>query len=56
MGFTPQQVGQMTLWQFLAVASGFQTDTEEAAPGGGTPMSQEEHDALGRQMGLVGFD
>lgn len=41
MGFTPREVGDMSLWQFAAVADGF-----AASRGSGEGLSAEETRAL----------
>lgn len=52
MGFTPEQVDRMSLWQFLACLDGFRASRGErprAAPGEGF----DEHEL--RALGVEGF-
>lgn len=41
MGFTPQEVGKMSMWQFMAAVDGY-----VKAQGGGEKMSNKEADEL----------
>lgn len=42
MGFTPQQVGAMSLWQYMAVVDGY----SRAHSGGGGGMDDKTFDEL----------
>lgn len=43
MGFSPQQVGRMTLWQFFACIDGFVTANSPEKP---APPSDEEFERM----------
>lgn len=47
MGFTPAQVGEMSLWEFSACVSGFQKKSG--------PKGDAMSDGDARALGIVGF-
>lgn len=50
MGFTPQQVNEMSAWEFSACAEGFRSDADA---GRGEPSDIDDHRL--REMGIKGF-
>lgn len=51
MGFTPQQVDLMSIWQFTACLEGWQRAKGEKPEAGGIPMDETR----ARALGLEGF-
>lgn len=49
MGFTPQEVDAMSVWQFMATLDGYMRAHD---PDGGKKLSKQEADALADWMGL----
>lgn len=47
MGFTPQQVGRMSMWQFMAAAEGF---VKANSPDKAGKMTSDEKDDLWEWM------
>lgn len=52
MGFTPQEVGRMTLWEFMACLEGVAMERGWRMSG---PAKELSDDDL-REMGIVGFE
>ena len=51
MGFTPSQVGEMSLWEFSACADGYAEANGGKSGGGGGTIS----DTRLRELGIEGF-
>lgn len=51
MGFAPEQVDRMTLWEFLACADGY-----AEAHGAKQPRVETIDDERLRELGIEGFD
>ncbi len=47
MGFSPAQVGQMSIWEFNACCFGYSKAHGGDAPKGGNPMSEDRMRDLG---------
>lgn len=50
MGFTPSQVNEMSLWEFIACCDAFRISR------GGKPSPADVDDETLRNMGVVGFE
>lgn len=50
MGFTPAQINEMSVWEFMACCEGFRISK------GGKPASREISEDELRDMGVEGFD
>ena len=52
MGWTPRQVGECTLWEFMAALDGYGRSQRWKEAGVGGDLSEDDL----RAMGIVGFE